>query len=474
MAWTKTVVTTGLVVLLLVAVVVVKLAFFPSIKDANFTLNIRSLQQAPANVVIIRLTHFPKSTRNGVISASSNRNGKSTRWMMGRNVPLSDVMAAAYGQNPSRVALPPGAPKGNYDFLVTVADNPEEQLQSAIRRKLGYTAQMEKHDADVLALKIENATLPGLTVSDASEKENVNFTGGKLYFTHMRLTILTDGLQQMLKTPVVDKTGLTNFYDFYTVWNQQMQNGHWDQAAAEKLLNGWGLGLEPDTVPIHMLVVKKEIIAMSAMAKGIMLGPPDPGAERGFDYWYHGTGGGGYLSVDDTDPATGINDFTLGNTTAGRENHADWRSLIFGLGPAAAGAEPITFSFSYKLPDKVSDGDNLRVQLRFYDKATNFLGQKEFWLGSNSHDSEMAGYKKMAASGIHAPSKAQVADVTFSANFYDDDHWTSGTGRFDDLSVMTVPRFPFFKVVVGSAALLIIGSLTALFMRYWSHGKAAA
>jgi uncharacterized protein (TIGR03435 family) len=267
MAWTKTTVTASIVVLLLVAAVVVKLAFFPSVKDAIFTMNIRSLQQAPANVVIVRLTHFPKSTRNGVMSAPSNRNGKSVRCMMGRNVPLSDLIAMAYGQNPSRVVLPPDAPKGNYDFLVTVADNPEEQLQSAIRRKLGYTAQMETRDADVLALKVENPNSPGLTISAAGEKQGEAMKGGKLYLTHMPLSILPGGLERRLKTPVVDKTGLTNFYDFSIVWNQQMQSGQWDQATAKKMLDAWGLGLEPDTAPLHMLVVKKGIVAISATAK---------------------------------------------------------------------------------------------------------------------------------------------------------------------------------------------------------------
>ena len=267
-------VTTGIVVLLLVAVVVVKLAFFPSIKDAYFTMNNRSLQQAPANVVIIRLTHFPKSTRNGVINTLSNRNGKSVRWMMGRNVSLSDVIAAAYGQNPSRMVLPPDAPKGNYDFLVTVADNPEEHLQSAIRRTLGYTAQMEKRDTSVLALKVEDPNSQGLTISAAGEKQGEDVKDGKLYLKHMPLSILPGGLERRLKTPVVDKTGLTNFYDFSTVWNRQMQNGQWDLATAKKFLDGFGLGLEPDTVPIHVFVVKKEIMAMPAMAKEIMLGRP--------------------------------------------------------------------------------------------------------------------------------------------------------------------------------------------------------
>jgi hypothetical protein len=86
---------------------------------------------------------------------------------------------------------------------------------------------------------------------------------------------------------------------------------------------------------IKPLVLVMCAMAMPSMAKQIMLGPPDPGAEHGFDYWYHGTNGGGYLSIDDTDPKSGTNDFTLGNKTVGAENRADWRSQNFTLGSAA-------------------------------------------------------------------------------------------------------------------------------------------
>lgn len=222
---------------------------------------------------------------------------------------------------------------------------------------------------------------------------------------------------------------------------------------------------------IKLVAMMSGIMAMPAVAGQILLGPPDPGAEQGMDDWNHGTSGAGYQSIDDTDPATGAGDFTLGNTNAARENHADWRSQIFPLDHAAAGIQPVTFSFSYKLTDAVNDGDNIRVQLRFYDKATNFIGQKEFLVGSSSHDSEMTAYKKMTFAGIRAPRKAQVADVTFSANFYDVDRWSSGTGRFDDFSVTTASRFPFFKVIVAPAMLLLIAGLTAWFMRYRSHRK---
>jgi uncharacterized protein (TIGR03435 family) len=59
----------------------------------------------------------------------------------------------------------------------------------------------------------------------------------------------------------VDKTGLTNFYDFSLIWDtktaQQIQSGTLDNETGKKILAEWGLGLEPDTASIEMLVVKK-------------------------------------------------------------------------------------------------------------------------------------------------------------------------------------------------------------------------
>ncbi|HEY1717425.1 MAG TPA: hypothetical protein VGH42_03920 [Verrucomicrobiae bacterium] len=222
---------------------------------------------------------------------------------------------------------------------------------------------------------------------------------------------------------------------------------------------------------IKLVAIMYVIMAMPAMAGQVLIGPPDPDAEQGMDDWNHGTGGTGYQSIDDTDPSTGADDFTLGNTNAARENHADWRSQIFPLGNAAAGVQPVTFSFSYKLTDTVNDGDNIRVQLRFYDKAGNFIEQNEFLVGSSSKDSEMIHYKKLTFAGIRPPRRAQGADVTFSANFYDIDRWSSGTARFDDFSVTTASRFPLFKGVVAPMLLLLVAGLIAWFIRQRSRQK---
>ncbi len=189
------------------------------------------------------------------------------------------------------------------------------------------------------------------------------------------------------------------------------------------------------------------VLPVMAAARPVFIGPGNPGAENGPHEWWWGASGGSFLSIDDTDPASGTNDFTLGNSTVEGTNSADWRAVIFPLGPAAAGADPIIFSFAYKLMDEVKPGDNIRVQLRFFDKTTNFVGQKEFWLGSKSGDSAMTGYKTVIARGIHAPPRAQVADVRVSVNLYGD-RWSSGTGRFDDFSVTTVPGWRWVKLLV--------------------------
>jgi len=236
----------------------VKLIFFPSVPDKFFQArNNAVLQHAPPGLVIVRPTHFPKPPANTM----STTLVKGTLWMVGRNVTFQMLMAAAYSYNPERIVLPAGAPKQNFDFLVTQAGDPQEHLQSAIRKKLGYTADKETRDVPAFALKVENPNSDGLKISRNDEKENTDVKNGRLYATHMKLSLVTDEVTSILKMPVVDKTGLTNFYDFSLVWDaktaQAIQSGTLDMETGKKILAEWGLGLEPETASLEMLVVKK-------------------------------------------------------------------------------------------------------------------------------------------------------------------------------------------------------------------------
>jgi len=204
------------------------------------------------------------------------------------------------------------------------------------------------------------------------------------------------------------------------------------------------------------IIASISIAALSVLSapKPILLGPPDPGAELG-GQWYSGTNGAAYLLVDTTDANHGNNDFTLGNKIADKDNIADWRSQVFSLGPAAGGAEPMTFSFAYKLPGKVNAGDNIAVFFRFFDEAgTNFLGQQFIPLGFSSGDSEMSDYKTVTltniralknATGIRIPkgARAATADIWVTCNIFQP--WASGDARFDDFSVTTLPAPPWIS-----------------------------
>ncbi len=261
MTKTQTIVVVVLVVWVLALAVAVKMVFFPTASDKWFIMDQRAVLQAPAGLVIIRPTHFSMSlTRRGVIYTPPARGSNGPMRMMGRNVGLSNIMAVAYSEAADRVVMPFGAPTNNFDFIVTTT-KPFLRLQKALSSQFGYTGEKETQDVDVLALKVKDPTLPGMTVSTPDEKENSSFKKGKLYLTHIRLKELAPGFEQILKTPVVDKTGLTNYYDFSLSWNRQLMTSLGKESSArpavDKILSDWGLDLEPDTASMEMLVVKK-------------------------------------------------------------------------------------------------------------------------------------------------------------------------------------------------------------------------
>ena len=210
----------------------------------------------------------------------------------------------------------------------------------------------------------------------------------------------------------------------------------------------------------------------------IILGPPDSDASSAGADWFPDWKGGGSASVDFNDPATkGGYDFVLSNTNnfvADVENYADWRCPNFSLGPAAGGARPISFSFAYKLENPVAARNNLRVQLCFWDSTgTNFLGERDIDVGAHTGDSAMTSYRTLTINGIMAPPKAQTMYIAILANINPDLLWASGTGRFANISVTTVPHSLLFKAGVIAAALIGICALIVLLVRFWCRSAPA-
>jgi len=199
----------------------------------------------------------------------------------------------------------------------------------------------------------------------------------------------------------------------------------------------------------------------------VMLGPPGSGTSSAIAYWIPDTKGGGLVSADVNDPATrGGCDFVLSNTVARPGNNAECRCPLFPLGPASDGARPIIFSFAFKLADPVAAGNNMRVQLRFWDATGNhFINERVIYVGAHTGDSGMTGYRIVTLNGIKAPRKAQMADVWVNANCFEP--WASGTGQFDSFSVTTAPHSLLSRTGVVGAAFFVVGALIVLLVRFW-------
>ncbi len=208
----------------------------------------------------------------------------------------------------------------------------------------------------------------------------------------------------------------------------------------------------------------------AAATEQIYLGPPKSGAAAGGAAWFTGQNGGGSTFIDWADPSSSGFDFTISNTVAGKGNNGDWRCPAFSLGPAAGGARPITFSFVYKMVDPAVKGNNIHVQLRFFDATgTNFISEIVLRIGSHTSDSKMTDYKTLSIENIIAPRKAKTADIWVDANIFEP--WVCGIARFGDFSVTTVPRSLSYKAGVLFAVLVGIGVLFWLLVWLWQQFK---
>jgi uncharacterized protein (TIGR03435 family) len=175
--------------------------------------------------------------------------------MVGRDVSFKEVIATAYQCPVSSVVLPLLPPTNRFDFLVTVPGKPVERFRAAVKHKLGYTAHWQECDVNALVLKVQNPNSPGLQPG-SDGPGNVTYKFGKLYFQHASLQQIVGMIENQLKQPVLDKTGLTGYYDFALVTQGPGRNRPTDEAF-KKSLTELGLALDSDSESMQMMVVEK-------------------------------------------------------------------------------------------------------------------------------------------------------------------------------------------------------------------------
>lgn len=272
------------------------LAGMMQIWDKYFTLHLEDVDffpvgEVPPNLVIFRPTHFAnfEPQQNNLYDYKTEAGGIS-----GVNLSLQQIIETAYSDeghivtpteiydhygiragtgysgysasypewkilciSEARIVFPPNMPTNKFDYILTAPGTSEGFLKKIVKDKFGYVAHWETMNTKVLALKVEKPNAPGLQISSFQ----INTNGGASKFNipdgtliHCKIDILIVPLECYFNQPVLDETGLTNFYDMDREENLFTST---DKTTVNQTLKNLGLVLEPTNEPVRLLVVKK-------------------------------------------------------------------------------------------------------------------------------------------------------------------------------------------------------------------------
>jgi len=176
---------------------------------------------------------------------------------MAFNKSVGRLLQNAYQIREPRIIYSGKLPTGTYDYIVSLPDHQLKALQAAITEKFGLVGRKEMRDADVLILKVAKQNALGLKPAADPSSVNLNDTSaGRFEIRNEPVSNLAFSLEQYLKTPVIDQTGLTGRYDADLTWNASEQNYN-SEGLKQAALDQLGLELIPDHQTIEMLVVEK-------------------------------------------------------------------------------------------------------------------------------------------------------------------------------------------------------------------------
>jgi uncharacterized protein (TIGR03435 family) len=210
----------------------------------NWELNSKALDKNPPTI-ILRPTQI-KSITGGLQSGNK---------IVLENIPLRLLLEMAYHHNQFRMVLPKNYPETNFDFMFTLSGEHDVALRHEIKKQLGLVAHRETRPAGVLLAKAANPNAPGLKIVSSNENQQTgNFRD--VVFKGVQIDALTRWLEAVTKMPVIDQTGLTNYYDITVNWKPHAGQSEED-AIRQILPDQFGIELVPANMPIEMLVVEK-------------------------------------------------------------------------------------------------------------------------------------------------------------------------------------------------------------------------
>ena len=194
----------------------------------------------------------------------------SGRGAMGIAQPLQTVIQAAYQTDKLRTVVADDLPAGRYDFFAKLVPPQEPHknmpadtnwagaLQKEISRRFGVVGRMESRETDVMILKPSSKGARAFKVSHQMLNGIAGKpTPGNYSFFMQPVSSLTSLLENRFQIPTLDRTGLTEKYDYSLKWDEPDFRQPNLEGLKQALNDQLGLELVPSREPIEMLVVEK-------------------------------------------------------------------------------------------------------------------------------------------------------------------------------------------------------------------------
>jgi hypothetical protein len=162
MAWssTKTASVVAVAIILTASTAtVVKMAFFPKIKDSYFLANYRQFQKLPSDLFVFRPTHF-STPANGLDYSceAQSPTGEHLTWIMGRNRTFVQFITRLCNCDSNQIVWPAVMPEGKFDYLYTMLDSKvRERFGAAVKKELGLEIVPTNTPDQTLVLVVEKA-----------------------------------------------------------------------------------------------------------------------------------------------------------------------------------------------------------------------------------------------------------------------------------------------------------------------------
>jgi uncharacterized protein (TIGR03435 family) len=253
MAWTKakSAAVAGAVVLLVTGTTTVTVKAVQRHEDSVWdTGQLRSaaLSRAPQIVRIIP-TRFPKAIEHGGwVGLTNDRK-------LGMGMTAEGVVLAAYDGADSRTLLLTPLPKGEYDFIANLSAGSKQALQAEAKARFGVVGRFETVTTNVLFLQVKTPNAPGLRAAANPINSSFSSFPGRFSMVHMGLLAVAQCVEDQLRIPVLDQTGIAGIYDLEVKWDESNDPEH--ESLKQALNDQLGLELVPGTAPVRMLVVEK-------------------------------------------------------------------------------------------------------------------------------------------------------------------------------------------------------------------------